>query len=513
MLMSNWTDGYVADIGYTYGYYGELSPERARFALLSAGYQTPEFGTACELGFGQGLSVNIHAAASATQWFGTDFNPSQAAFARQLAAVSGSGAQLFDDAFAEFEARQDLPDFDYIGLHGIWSWVSDENRRTIVDFIRRKLKVGGVVFVSYNTLPGWAQFAPMRHLLREHERLMGSEGQGIVQRIETALAFGEKLLESKPGYARSNPQAAARLDKIKTMSRNYLAHEYFNQDWQPMYFSDMAEYMASAKLNYAGSAHTLDYADVVNFTTEQQQFMASIADPGFRETVRDYMVNQQFRRDIWVKGPVQLGTHERGALRANLRVLLITPVQDVEMKVSAGLGDLTLKDDLYNPLLAVLADHQPHTIAELAQKLKSSDIAFSQLWEMVLILYGIKHLAILQDDDTAAQSIEKCQRLNRHLLLRARQSNEISHLASPLIAGGIGVSRFQQLFLLARENGAVTPLEWAQFAWSVLQAQNERLMKQGKVLHTPEENLEELRTQAEYFQQKVMPILKAVWTI
>jgi SAM-dependent methyltransferase len=66
---------------------------------------------------------------------------------------------LFDESFAEFASR-DLPEFDYIGLHGIWSWISDENRAVIVDFIRRKLKVGGVLYISYNTLPGWAPLPP-----------------------------------------------------------------------------------------------------------------------------------------------------------------------------------------------------------------------------------------------------------------------------------------------------------------------------------------------------------------
>lgn len=508
--MSNWTDGYVADIGYTYGYYSELSLQRARLALLNAGYDAPQFDTACELGFGQGLSVNIHAATTATQWFGTDFNPSQAAFARQLAAAAGSGAQLFDDAFAQFAARADLPDFDYIGLHGIWSWISDDNRRVIVDFIRRKLKVGGVVFVSYNTLPGWAQFAPMRHLLREHERLMGAEGQGIVPRIESALGFGQQLLDTKPAYARANPQAAARLDKIKTMNRHYLAHEYFNQDWQPMYFSDMAAYMASAKLHYAGPAHLLDSVDVVNFTTEQLQFMSSIGDVGFRETVRDYMVNQQFRRDIWVKGAVKLGKQERETRRANLRVALTTPLENVELKVSGGLGELTLKKELYQPLLAILADYQPHTVASLAHTLKNSGVSLVQLWEMILILMGAKYLALLQDEQAAAHCAATCQRLNRYVLARARHSNEISHVASPLVGGGLGINRFHQLFLLARAEGATTPLQWAQSAWDVLHAQNERLIKQGAALHTPQENIEELRVQAEHFQQKVLPILRAM---
>src|SRR5690348_5278214 len=148
--MSDWTAGYVADVEYTYGYYNELNPLRAPMALADLALACPRFDTACELGFGQGLSVNVHAAATTTRWYGTDFNPAHAAFARELAEAAGSGAELVDEAFAEFCARPDLPDFDYIGLHGTWSWVSDENRAVLVDFLRRKLKLGGVVFISYN---------------------------------------------------------------------------------------------------------------------------------------------------------------------------------------------------------------------------------------------------------------------------------------------------------------------------------------------------------------------------
>lgn len=47
--MSDWTAGYVADIGYTYGYYTELNPLRVRLAFLNAGLVPPEVGSACEL--------------------------------------------------------------------------------------------------------------------------------------------------------------------------------------------------------------------------------------------------------------------------------------------------------------------------------------------------------------------------------------------------------------------------------------------------------------------------------
>jgi hypothetical protein len=62
MGMIDWTSGYVADIGYTFGYYEELNPGRVRLAFLNQGLVFPEVGAACELGFGQGLSANFHAA-------------------------------------------------------------------------------------------------------------------------------------------------------------------------------------------------------------------------------------------------------------------------------------------------------------------------------------------------------------------------------------------------------------------------------------------------------------------
>lgn len=115
----DWTSGYVADIGYPYGYYTELNPLRVKLASLNANLVCPDMGHACELGSEQGMSTNLHAAASLTQWHGTDFNPAQAGFARELATEADSGARLFDEAFADFAARADLSEFDYIGLHGI----------------------------------------------------------------------------------------------------------------------------------------------------------------------------------------------------------------------------------------------------------------------------------------------------------------------------------------------------------------------------------------------------------
>jgi SAM-dependent methyltransferase len=511
--MTDWTAGYVADIGYTYGYYAELNPLRARLALLHAGYACPEFHNACELGFGQGLSINLHAAAGTAAWAGTDFNPAQAAFAQELARSSGSGARLFDDAFDEFAARDDLPAFDYIGLHGIWSWISDANRAVIVEFIRRRLKVGGVLYVSYNTLPGWASFAPMRHLMTEHAQVMGAEGVGIVNRIDGAIDFADKLLACNPGFARALPQVVDRVKRLKGQNRQYLAHEYFNRDWHPMHFSSMAAWLAPAKVQFAGSAHLLDQLEPVNMSPEQRAFLAEIPDEMFKESVRDFMVNQQFRRDHWVKGARRLSKpQQQEALRA-YRVVLTVPAAEVPAKLSTPLGEATLSTSVTQPLLEVLADHRCYSIGELEQRLASRGVTYAKLMEVVLILVGSGHLQPAQPEATIEACRTAAQRLNSHLMARAHGNADVAYLASPVTGGGVPVGRFAQLFLAAQQNGQQGPGQWAQAAWAALDAQGQRLLKDGQRIDDPADNLMELERQAQDFAQRQWPVLKALQVV
>ncbi|MDP2139744.1 MAG: class I SAM-dependent methyltransferase [Gammaproteobacteria bacterium] len=506
--MSDWTAGYVADIDYTYGYYAELNPLRLRLAFLQNGLVCPEVGTACELGFGQGLSTNLHAAASITRWYGTDFNPAQAGFAQELARFSG--ATMSDDSFAEFAERSDLPEFDYIGLHGIWSWVSDENRSVIVDFIRKKLKVGGVLYISYNTQPGWSGFAPIRQLFSAHAEVMGTQGQGVLGRVSGAVEFAEKLFAVNPLYLQVNPLVIERFNKAKGLNPHYLAHEYFNRDWHPMYFRDMAGWLEAAKLQFACSAHYLDHVEGLNLKEEQRAFLKEIPDPLFREGVRDFMVNQQFRRDYWVRGARKLSLLEQmDAIRAE-RVVLSTHRASVSLKVTGSLGEASMSEDIYNPILDLLADYQPRTIAEIEQALVGETMSFVNLMQAIMVLAGAGHIASVQKAEVIEAQRPRTDSLNQYLMKKARGNSELGHLASPVTGGGVAVGRFQQLFLLALLSGKTKPEEWAAFAWRSLVATGQKLIKEGVALESEKDSLVELTSLADAFAEKQLPVMKAL---
>ena len=305
-------------------------------------------------------------------------------------------------------------------------------------------------------------------------------------------------------------QSALTIKKVKEQNRHYLAHEYFNRDWHPMHFATMAEWLEPAKVQYACSAHYLDHIDAVNLTADQQAFLKEITDLMFRESVRDFMVNQQFRRDYWVKGVRKLNVLEQAEALREQRVMLVAHRLDVSLKVAGALGEATLSEAIYNPILDLLVDHKPRTLSQIEQALKDKGIAFAQLLQAVMVLTGAGYLTAVQDDANVTRAKKHTEKLNVYLMNKARGSNDISYLASPVTGGGITVGRFQQLFLLALNQGKKQPAEWAQVVWQTLIAQGQKIVKEGRTLETPEENLAELTAQAQAFAEKQLPILKVL---
>lgn len=507
----DWTAGYVADIGYSSQYYAELNPARLPIALLNAGYAPPRIRTACELGFGQGVSVNMHAAAQPdVEWYGNDFNPSHAAFAAGLAEAAGSKAQLTDESFAEFFAREDLPDFDYIGLHGVWSWISDENRALIVDFIRRKLRVGGVVYISYNTLPGWAAAMPLRQLMAQHAATLSAPGLATETKVEAALAHVEALFAAEPAYLAANPQVAERFAQMKGMDRRYLAHEYFNRDWKPMYFGEVAEMLSSAKLSFACSANYSDMLDDIWITPAQKALLDAAPTDLLTQGLRDFIVNQQFRKDVWIKGGETPSPQRRTHMLMEQRIALVAPVESVSMTLELNGRQVTLQEEIYRPILQLLSDHQSHTIGEIQAVVAAAGIDPQVVLQAAVVLIATNLVVPVQSIQAAIDAKAKVERMNASIMRRVQQGEEFPFLASALLGGAVAIDRVTQLIAGAVQGGASTPEAVAHQVWAILSAEGRAMIKDGKAIETVEGNLAELHVQAEVFLKQKSPLLQAL---
>jgi SAM-dependent methyltransferase len=481
IIESGWTmtgpdHGYTNEIAYTYGYYDELNPLRARLPLVNAGFDYPLIRNACELGFGQGVSINIHAAGSPVQWYGVDADPRHTAFAQQLADDAQTHPQLSSQRFSAFCRRDDLPDFEFIGLHGVWSWISDDDRATVTDFIARKLKAGGVLYVSYNTQPGWAAMMPVRELMHGHFIASGKRDAGggepdereTTERIKAALGFAKQVMAAQPGYAVVNPTVGERVNSLLEENPNYVAHEYFAHNWHPTSFLQVADALEPAGLAYLGSADYRDHVDRINLQPAQRELLAGIDDVRLREATRDLCMNRSFRRDYWIRQPRKLDADERlDALRAH-RVMLAMREDAVSLKVRGGLGEVTLPEGLYRPVLRALSGARVTTLGEIERSVSALGFTLEQVVEAVTLLIAAGPVLNVQDDAPIQQAHAAASRLNTAICERAYDSHALQFLVSPVSGSGVSMPHVAQLFLLAATRGLARPQQWAEFASTAL---------------------------------------------
>jgi hypothetical protein len=221
-------------------------------------------------------------------------------------------------------------------------------------------------------------------------------------------------------------------------------------------------------------------------------------------------VNQQFRKDYWVKGARKLTPLEQAEGLRKQRIILVAPRIAVSLKVKGSLGEASLLENVYAPILDALADHKVKSLAQIEAALAGQSISFAQIRQAVITLIASGSVMPVQDDAEANKARKTCAALNARLLHLARSMEDLSDLASPVVGGAVHCGRMPQLFLLAMKEGHKQPADWARYAWGILAMQNQRLLKDGKALETAEENLADLTAQAEVFAAKQLPILKAL---
>ena len=455
--MNTWNEGYFTESTYTYGYYRELSPNFMRWCLLLKGIVAPEISEDschCELGYGQGVSANIHAAATPGKYFATDFNPAHAAQANELLKASGADANFFEDSFEEFSKR-DLPQFDSIGFHGIWTWVNAENRRHMLEIAQRHLKSGGMLYNSYNCLLGWAPIGPLRELLSICYKHKVGGGKTSDEQITSTLKFVNDLIVAEPYYINSAPNFKTYAESLKKDDPHYIAHEYLNADWDLMYFADVAQLCQNAKLDFATSAYPIETQAGMYLHEKALEFLKKVDNPILREQLIDYFINREFRKDIFVRGVRRLSRTEIYDKILSMRYVLMTPAADVPMKINIYPGELSLNKELYQPLLNYFEedDFRPKTLREYLLKSKLPAVT---VIESITVLVHIGHLMPCQSEETVKQVKKSCERLNAHICQRSNFGKTIEFLASPLTGCGVEISRLQQIFLAQYKAGNKT---------------------------------------------------------
>ena len=511
--MAQWDDGYVTDIAYTTYFYRELTPAWLSMTSLLLGHRPPDLAGPfryADLGCGNGFTTLIVAATCphAEVW-GFDFNPAHIEFATKLAASAGlSNVHFVETSFAELAAMPDtaLPDFDFIVSHGVLSWISAANRHHLVSAIAKRLKPGGLVYLSYNVATGWGPMVPLQTLMR---MLTQASPERTDLAVPAMLDFVDRLKQAGAAFFQVNPALDARLQDIRKQDHRYVAHEYLNHDWRPLMFTEVAGEMAEAKSRFIGSTTLTENIDSVAVPPGMAPILAETRDPYLRETLRDIGCNQTFRRDLYRKGLAPMQAAEQQAmLEAMTLIGLGQPVPEGGASFITPVGKVTGRPEVYQPLLAML-DSGPISVRQVRE---SEAFIGRQPMELLqafalLVSGGYAH-PMLPDGGTTAGR-EASRRLNQAIARTNSNANDLRWLAAPAIGSANGAEMLETLLvgeLLAGKPAEVEPLT-ADFL-AVLARTGRNVQREGIPVTDPAESHGIVTEAVSVLLQRRLPLLR-----
>jgi SAM-dependent methyltransferase len=349
-------EGYITDVAYIPGFYPNMSPVAMRYVASLNRIAPPTTADGfryLELGCGLGRSLTTLAAANPQgEFLGVDVNPAHTQLVeKDIAAGKLANARVVTADFSHLP--EDVGEFDFVALHGVFSWVSPQVRDSVLAIAKSRLKTGGLLLVSYNAMPGWAHLQPIRGILRQYAALRAGDS---VQKVREALAYLIFMRDKHGKYFEDNPRAAAYVDGILKQDIRYVAHEYLNEHWTAFYFAEVAGMFREAGLAFVGSlpVHT-NFWDLC-VRPEFQELFRTTNDRLVTEAHKDFCANTAFRWDLYAKVPKLMPTIE-DRLRTidDLHFRVARQGITLPYQVNLGVVTSTVQGPLYQSLLGMLA--------------------------------------------------------------------------------------------------------------------------------------------------------------
>ncbi len=117
--------------------------------------------------------------------------------------------------------------FDYVLAHGVFSWVPDDVREALLHLHHERMQPNGLMYLNYNTLPGWS----VRGLVRRFLLAQTAAVPGLRARTEAAQTLSSQLAATLMSSEHPYSQLMAREFRIVADAElTYVAHEYLNPE-------------------------------------------------------------------------------------------------------------------------------------------------------------------------------------------------------------------------------------------------------------------------------------------
>jgi SAM-dependent methyltransferase len=468
------------DILYPSGFYSYQIPVMLDYVAAINGVAPPVAPganfTYLDLGCGDGFTIILLAAIyPECRFIGVDFNPGHIAVGTALAAAGGiSNVRFIAGGFEDWRDF-DLPQCDYIAMHGVYAWISEAARTALIALIADRLGPAGLLYVSYNANPGWAAVAPLRQFFLDYTA--GMTGDPVAN-VAATIRHLKELRDKGAGYFAENPAAGAVLEEMAGKDIRYVAHEIYSPHWSPLPFSAVARQMRGAGLGFAGSADLARNYPRPSVKASFLPLLLKTRDRERAELYRDYVSNIFFRRDVFARA-AEAPRPPVSALLQSFRFGSKVPFVELTRAIPLPDGELPLVEEPFESLRRALAERS-HTIAALRAEPRFASRNAEELSQALeLLVLGNQVIPFKTESQTGVAPGEWSVPLplNRHLLREPVGTERYLLLISPVVGSAVPVMRNEAVPLLAiAEAGRDGALDWS---WDYVAARQSWLTAKG----------------------------------
>ena len=253
------------------------------------------------------------------------------------------------------ESHQHLGTYDYIIAHGFYSWVDEDTKDNFLRLCKEHLAENGILYMSYNTYPGWHKMDSIRALLEFANK--GIDTLNHREKVRHGKTVSSKLGALMLEYDTVKSQQASFLQSLRqTLQKQdcYVGHDHLEPVNTPAYFHQCMDHMAEHGFTYLCDCDlNLSFPDVYDETLRTKLEELAPHDPLAREQYIDFMLNTAFRKSLF--------TH-KGA----------TPKHITETSVTDADFHRNLEQFLFT--LRIPSEHLEPIFEDLAKRMDSSVI-------------------------------------------------------------------------------------------------------------------------------------------
>ena len=333
----------------------------------------PEDCRVLELGCGDGTNLIAMAYALPTSRFvGIDLSEVHINDAKLTADTIGLTNTTFSQENVVELNTDDLGEFDFIIAHGLYSWVPDFVRESVLKTCQKCLAPNGIGYISYNAYPGCHIRDMTRGMMRFHAKDIADPMEKITQG-KLLLKFIADAVESDTIYQST---LALEIEQIEERSDQNVFHDDFSDVNQPFYFHEFVDQLTASGFQYLAESDPTSMS-MSDLPAKSRKSLEALGDDLLRrEQYMDFVKCRRFRSTLICRSGLSPNRNPQPAL---LKKLLITSHVESE----GSLDNLSEPEPLrfIGPKGASLEINHPLTKAALLylKRIWSRSIAFPEL--------------------------------------------------------------------------------------------------------------------------------------